>query len=366
MIIAFNHGLDSGFGRRLLSGILAYTAGRRDVELWLAWTTAIRQQVPKTIDGMIDVDPNSVLWREIPNRVNVSSEPCEDRVQVCSDNHAIAELALHHFLSRNIRSFAFLKAAWRSSLSRCPAFEKACSEQGFPMFILPCTNDESISTENRPLVEALSALPKPTGVLLPQDAVGPPFIRLCTELGLRVPDDIAVLGVNNLIEVCHASTPALSSIDIAIEQIGRIAARTVVAMIEGETVAPITTIPPADLVPRESTNVRKYVDDNVQIVLDYMQQNLNRKIEKEDLVEKQTFGRRALEKHFKAAFGEAPMQYLRTLRLQKARHLLETTSLTVVDISRECGIYDANYLCRLFRARFNKSPLQHRKQFATT
>jgi transcriptional regulator GlxA family with amidase domain len=180
-----------------------------------------------------------------------------------------------------------------------------------------------------------------------------------------MPDDVAVLGIDNVAETCQACKPSLSSVDIAAERIGEEAIRTVVAMIEGKEVPAVTTIPPVDLIPRESTNTRAHLDSNVQKVLGFMHHNMDQLLEKDDFVRMQTLGRRALEKHFKISLGEGPMQHLRSLRLQKARSLVETTDLTVVDIGRQCGIPDANYLSRLFRNRFGMSPLQHRKRHST-
>jgi LacI family transcriptional regulator len=369
MIIAFNHRLASGFGRRLLNGVLAYAAGRTDLRLWFPLETSIAQETPQKVDGIIGAVHDAGLNHASSETavVNVNSESCEGSVQVCSDNRAIGQLAFDHFHARNIRSFAFLKVeTMLSSKSRCPSFVESCAARGFPMFVLPCDDAEDVSIANRTLVDSLLALPRLTGVLLPQDKLGPRLITLCSQIGIRVPDDIGVLGINDDAPLCEVCKPSLSSINIAAETIGNEAIRTVVSMIKGHRVPSIKTIPPVGLVQRESTDCQIQLGPDVQSALDFMQNNLGQAIEKADLIREQTLGRRSLEKHFKAILGESPMQHLQTLRLQMARHLIETTNLTVVKIGTRCGIPDANYLCRLFRTRFGRSPLQHRQHYVAT
>ena len=98
-------------------------------------------------------------------------------------------------------------------------------------------------------------------------------------------------------------------------------------------------------------------------MLDFIHANLDEPLETEDLLARQPLQRRAFETLFRKYCGTSPKQYLIELRLENIRHLLETTDLPVCEIGRRSGIYNASYLCRIFRKKHGMTPRTYRDGF---
>lgn len=200
-------------------------------------------------------------------------------------------------------------------------------------------------------------------MFLPLDAKYPPILGLCKELNIRVPEDLALLGVNNNSTYCLNLEPTLSSIDLGAECIGYTAMENLVAMINGESVPDETLIPPREVIARESSNFVVDEHPTVAKVLDHIHANLAEPLRTDDLLARQSLQRRAFEHHFRKACGTTPKQYIIGVRLENVRHLLETTDLYISEIGHRCGMPSINHLCDLFRRRYGTSPQAYRDGF---
>lgn len=360
--------MDSDYTRRVANGIYAFVYESEGIQIRYRQSDIIHQSDPAEVDGVISPDPVSL--REfaavrIPC-INVGSHRVAGVPQVCTDNQAVCELIFNHFRERNFPNLAILvDEGWEVLRSRKDPFIRICEEHGYVPYVIEYNRFSSLTIENQWLVGKLKALPKPAGMMLLRDSQGPRLFTICRELNIRIPEDLAVVGINNIPLFTSFTAPVLSSVDINAEYIGYLAASCLVKMIRGEAIPASTLVAPRELVLRQSSSISIQLDPNLSKAVDYMRANLQETLEFEDILRQQGLGRRALENHFKKRFGECPMKYLRTLRLEKVKLLLETTDLSVTEIGWQCGLGDINYLCRLFRQISHLSPLQFRQKSRT-
>lgn len=366
MIIDLCNDTNSLYRRQVAAGVQAYALGTEDVQIRYRLSKIIRQTAPVDIDGAISIDPQALLdfkKQGVPC-INASSIVVRGIPQVCIDNTAVCQLIFDHFHARNFQTLAILvDDEFEALKGRVRAFKRICEAHGHTLYPIEYHGAQELSLDNRALVKKLRTLPRPTGMMLIQDFQAPPLFRICRELDIRVPQDLAVVGVNNASFPASSETPILSSVDINPERIGYLAADLLVRMIKGEKIPRITRVPPRELILRKSSDITIQLNPNLTRALAFMRSNLDEKdLEFGDIICSQELGRRALEKQFLSQFNEPPMKHLRSLRLEKARLLLESTDLKVTEIGRQCGFKDTNYLCRLFRNLHHATPLEFRRQ----
>lgn len=357
----------NGYRREVWIGILDYLFAHPGVRLYPGDTQSLPlADVPAVVDGVVGalLDGHST---EMP-AVDVFLSRDWTNPRVGSDNRMVARMAFEHFRSLGLRNLAVLDIPHLHDV-RCEPFVEACHEQGFLPHVIAADHfgdwpNYRIPAECRDAwVRQLRSLPKPAGLFLSQDAAYPPILALCKELHIRVPEDLAVLGVNNNIDYCFNFEPNLSSIELGAERIGYAAMENLVAKINGESVPDETLIPPREVIARESSNFVVDEHPTVTKVLDYIHANLAEPLETDDLLARQTLQRRAFEAHFRNACGTSPKQYIIGVRLEKARHLLETTDLYVSEIGQRCGMPSDHHLCHMFRRKYGTTPQVYRDGF---
>jgi len=352
------------YNRQVFNGIISFALSKSDVKLKILSPAFAEKEELDCIDGIIGRSRQGNFTSrlgEIPV-VNVASKQLNGVYQVCCDNAEIAKMAFDYLFSCNLRSFAFLHVPRSiNSGQRRDEFTKVCIEMGFvPHIVDPGRTDEATDRRKR-LDSQLKALPKPTGLLLARDNQAESIFEACDRLGIRVPEDLAILGTDNYQGVCLSTSPTLSSIDINGLQVGYMAAETIYNLLNGEDMPECQLVPPRELVERGSTTSIKRLSPGVAAVVDFIHAHLGDPITMEDLVPEQGLSRRSLEMAFNAELGQSPMHYLQELRLERVAALLMNTDLNVSAIGRQCGFRRLNYLCRVFKKRHGKTPLAYRK-----
>lgn len=372
MIIALNKSFwHPGYDHQVGNGILNYAWEHPDIRVYMLHERPLfRQETPPRIDGVIgrlwdkfrQAPPLQSALEEAP-KVNVYEPAMDGTVNVVMDCRAQARMAFAHFRRLGLRHLAVLDSA-RFKGTRCEPFVEVCREHGYIPYVFRFGGRlkiESEEAQHRRLLRQLKAVPKPTGLYLTLDNHYAKILELCAEAGIRIPQDLAVLGMQNYLTCCLNNQPPLSSIDPDGTRIGYVGMELLVRMIQGETVPEETRIQPRELIARESTNFVLDEHPDITKVLDYLHTNLDEPFVIDDLVARQPRGRRAFEKRFRKACGASPRQYLISLRLDKARHLLETTTLSVTEIARQCGFSDVAYLGLVFRKRYGMAPLEYQR-----
>jgi LacI family transcriptional regulator len=215
----------------------------------------------------------------------------------------------------------------------------------------------------RRLAQWLRELPKPTGVLSCQIGGGGYIIRCCRALGLRVPEDVAVIGSDDT-DLSLATDPTLTSVLLSLETVGFEAMRLLMDMIAGRPPASSTVrLRCADLHVRESTGRRRPEICDIAGALECIQEHACRGITVREVIRQtQRVSRVTFHRRFQEKVGKTPAQAIRERQLQEVRRLLAGTELPVAMISDLCGFSSPKVLSRLFRVSEGTNLREYRKR----
>lgn len=203
-------------------------------------------------------------------------------------------------------------------------------------------------------------LPRPAAVVAFSDFAGRLIADQCVAMSLKVPDDVAVIGVDNAESVCESGAVELPSVDPDLERIGFEAGRKLDALICGRAVARVTCVPPRGVVRRRSTDPSAQ-DPLVASAIRYMRETAFEGGSVESLCDHLNVSRRHLEKQFAAATGRTPGEQFLHLRLIRARDLLLATNLSVTQIALRCGYGQVSSFSAAFHREMGMSPSEFRK-----
>ena len=282
------------------------------------------------------------------------------------------EVAVRHLRQQGLRSLAFLVLENpESSSTRMDVFHRIAKPATPALAALVEAVDHSLLEDPdlrvtpvpRRLAAWLQRLPKPVGVICGQTGGGGYLIRVCHALGLRVPEDVAVLGTDDT-DLSLASTPTLTSVVPAGETIGFEAMRVLQRMMLGQP-APRETVrvKAMGLHVRQSTGLKRAEICDIAAAMEYINQHACRGISVSQLIEEtQHVSRWTFQKHFQAATGRTAGDVIRQRQFQEARRLLRTTELSITLIAEQCGFSASNEFARAFRAAERRSPSTYRKE----
>jgi len=297
-------------------------------------------------------------------------DPLSRVSEVCPDSHRAGRLAAEHLLECGFNQFAFCGFAGRLwSQHRQDGFVERLQEACFPCGIYELPSRRSRWDWNRelPLVQDwLKALPKPVGVMAANDLRGRQLLDVCSLAEIRVPDDVAVVGVDNDSIMCDLANPPLSSVALNAERGGYQAAELLDAMISGETQEPQQIlVEPIRVAARRSTDVIAVDDRNVADALRFIRWNARWAIGVEDVVDSVGgVSRRSLEMRFQRAIGRSIREEIQRFRLLLAKRLLIETDLSLSKISEAIGFNSVSYLAKVFRREEKITLLEYRHRLS--
>ena len=274
---------------------------------------------------------------------------------VVPDDGAIGEMAYRYLRERGFTRFGFCghpTADW--SLARHRAFARCCADDG-----LACA---SVTRADEVPVKWVSQLPKGTAVLAANDRYAWHAVDACRLADRRVPDDIAVLGVDNDPLIVNMIRPALSSVELPGFRIG-IEAGTLLADLlrdRSKAVRP-RLFPPTAVIGRASTDVLAIEDDAVVEAVRFVRSNAARRISVNDVVEAVALSRRNLERRFRKVMGRSLLEEIRQARLDRAKQLLRETTLEMPAVARESGYSSAVRFSTVFHAAEGMPPTAFRR-----
>jgi LacI family transcriptional regulator len=311
------------------------------------------------------------LWSRLEDQKVPIVDLAESRPEiplprVTMDNAAIARLAAEYFLDRGYRQFAFVHR-WEMGVSqrRRDHFCATIAARGYRCCVLSWQQARRSRPDTREertlwLADNLRALPKPLAVFA-RDNEAVEVLEACFSAGLKVPDQVAVLGVDNTEPVCECLRVSLSSIDNNLEQVGYEGAALLHRLMQGET-APASPIyiPPIGIAERHSTNTLASEHPQVALALRFIRDNAQRQIGMVDIVKHVAMSRSGLEKAFREHYVRAPVEQLRHTRLELAKRMLRETDEKIVVIARKSGFQTPHQLCRVFRQQLGVTPKQYR------
>ncbi len=282
------------------------------------------------------------------------------------DDRAIARLGAEHLLERGFRHFGFCAvegANW--SDARQTEFEAIVGQAGFECSICRLPPDtRGLSTwesQQDLLTDWVRALPRPVGVMVCNDPRGQLVLEAARRADAAVPEQVAVIGVDNDEPLCEISYPPLSSIKPDHGQVGYEAAALLDGMLHGET-APQEPVfvPPGGLVARLSTDVLAIDDPHVASAVRFIREHACDGIGIEDIVANVPLSRSTLQRRFRKVLGQTVHDEILRIRLRRVEELLVDTELPLELVADKAGFAHRQYLGEVFKARTGHTLAQYR------
>ena len=289
------------------------------------------------------------------------------------DHAKVSQLAAEHLLSLGLKNFGFCGRPHGANPGldeRAIAFRQAIESAGMECVVFPTGQSgrkslEGWESEQERLSAWIVSLPKPVGIMCSNDERGLQLLDACRRCGCSVPDEAAVVGVDNDEMLCDLSIPPLTSIDVNTEQIGYEGAALLERMMSGEKQSPaITKLAPRSVVPRRSTDVIASEDAEVNSAVAFIRASGGRPISVPEVLAHLGMSRTALQERMKRVLGRTIHEEIERVRLARVKELLISSDMTIKQVAIATGFSSVQYLTRVFRAEVGETPARFRKHRA--
>jgi LacI family transcriptional regulator len=364
------------YGRGLLQGIAKYNRSRG------GWSTYFRphglaDQPPTWLskwkgDGLL-VRIETLKVADMIAKLNVPTVNLRGTIAglpfpyVGPDNAAVAKLAVQHLLDRGLRNFGLCSRPRGKNPAideRSDSFIQLIEKAGHQCDVFPVASREiQWDQEQQQLTEWIKSLPKPVGVMAGNDERGLQVLDACRRAGTAVPDDVAVIGVDNDESLCDLAIPPLTSIDVNAEGIGYEAAALLDRMMSerkpGRGFKPVKIAPRA-VVTRRSTDLIASEDDEVNRAVRYIREQAPNGLQVSDVLTHMGMSRAALQQRMKQITGRTIHQEIQRVRLARVKELLVMSPMTIKQVARLSGFASVQYMTRVFRAGTGETPAKYR------
>jgi LacI family transcriptional regulator len=291
-----------------------------------------------------------------------------------TDDRKVANLAAQHLMARGFRHYAFCGFVGANySDKRSHWFLEQLALCGFSCQIYsqvtPSRGMQTIGYERRGLLfqkdleRWLISLPKPIGIMACNDIRGQQVLNLCRRLDLAVPEEVAIIGVDNDEILCELSDPPLSSVAPDTLRIGYDAAELLDRMMAGGAApAKPILIPPRGIVTRRSTEVLALDDHELAVGLRFIRDHAFDPITISEVAKAASMCRRVFERRFAAKMGRSPKAEVVRLRLEKVKQLLTDTDWNLSQIAEKSGFNYGEYLHTVFTRKVGITPGEFRRR----
>lgn len=332
----------------------------------------------KLLKRLSDWHPEGIIAREMPGLRSVQAWQVplivsphtalyEEAVNVWADNEAIGALGAGYFLSKGYKHFGILGfRQFQWSAERETGFTRAARAAGIqPSAFL--FDDRTMLWEDLPasLSAWVRAMPKPCAIFSVTDELNIHLLEAAKDAGYAVPDELAMLGVDNDALLCEMTQPTLSSIDQNAMQAGFEVAQGLLTWME-TGVRPVANFihKPKAIVDRQSTSALAIDDEEVRKALTFINTHAPAAdIGVNDVVEATTHSRRILEKKFKVRLNSSILDEIKKVRIRRIQYLLTESELNVQQIAYEMGFDNPGNITRYFKLATGYNPLEYRKVF---
>jgi LacI family transcriptional regulator len=287
---------------------------------------------------------------------------------IWNDHDAIGRMAAEHLIQRGMNHFAFCGFTdhhW--SEARYQGFAAVLAERGYQATHHQCDWAEARQMgwgqQQSQLVDWLQGLPKPVGIMACNDFRGQHVLEGCRAARISVPDEAAVIGVDNDQVICDFCQPPLSSVIPAAERIGFEAANMLDRLMRGEALNDRhLRIKPLGIAARQSTDVMAIDDGDVVAALKMIRDRACLGLSVADILREVPIARSSLERRFRKTVGRSPQAEIRGVQMKRARQLLRETDLPLTQIAALTGFKHSEYFSVVFKREVGQTPGQYRAQ----
>ena len=286
---------------------------------------------------------------------------------VTCDSVSVGQVGAEYLMEQGFSHFAFVGDIWDSnwSLKRQEGFVRRLKDADFACEVYRTPTDEARGdwgVEQKHMAAWLSGLTKPVGVMASNDVRGRKVLDTCLMAGVSVPDQVAVLGVDNDELICSTTNPPMSSILRDTEGSGFYAAQMLDHLMRGcGKKKEALLYGPLRVVGRQSTEKLQFQDRLAVRAVEFIRINSGIGMNVADVVKHLKVSRRLAELRFRQAVGHSIHDELQSARLGKVRRLLQETELTISEITAQCGYENESYLGLVFRKQYAMTMRQFRK-----
>jgi len=285
------------------------------------------------------------------------------------DDLAVGREAADALSQVGFKSLACLGNGTPYSDLRIQGFEDSVRKSDLPFFAHTESGfeemrySESFHDPSEEMKSWLMELPKPCGIFAVHDPLGRFLSGACSQLGIRVPDDVAIIGANNDPLVCGLTYPMLSSVSIPWDNFGQFVGSSMQRMIDGGSgwKRTLHLIQPSGVIFRHSANHLAVRDKTLRRALSFMTERIKEPITVSILCDQLRIARRSLERKFKESFNCTPWEMLCQMRVNEAKRLLMETGHPISRISELCGFNDPERMAVVFKRLTGKPPSRFRK-----
>lgn len=294
-------------------------------------------------------------------------------ITIRPDDRAIGVAAAKYFLERRFRSFAFVSPSqFLFEQLRYEGYAAELRKAGFaaPWFTIPDPADVGRIVDNGGMTgvgRTIADLLHPLAVFASSDTEGEIVCDKCRAMGLKVPDQVSILGVDDDPLVCNRTLPPMSSVRVPCEKMGFDAARLMDQIFRGRAPSPgLRLYPPVDVHARASTDLVALDDARVSRAMRYIRDHALDKLRARDVVAYMGGDRRNFEKRFLKVSGSTILTGIHRSRIEAARQMLEESDDTIAVIADKCGFCDAKTFSKRFNLLVGRTPGNYRRRFRSS
>lgn len=371
----------SEFSRRLLKGLIQYS---KEHGPWIFYRLPSYYKTLYGKEGIVEwakewqADAIIARWdHEGTNLLKTLDIPVilqnyKDRSahfsNLTGDYIGTGEMAARFFIKRRYRNFAFYGnkgVVW--SRERAEGFRKEIEQTGGNYYYFESENlsGEQWNSSHIQLDQWLLSLPKPVGLFACDDSFALQVSEICKINNIQIPQEIALLGVDNDELMCDLSDPPISSIVLDVEKGGYEAGRLIDQFISKKRTNSIDiVIKPIRFELRQSTEKYNISNEYISKIVNYIEDNFTSEISIESLTKLVPLSRRNLEVKFKNEMNTSIYQFILDCRIEFFAHLLLTTDRPLFDLALESGFTDYKNISRVFKKFKGCTPMEYRQKIS--
>ena len=368
------------YGKSLLKGVTKYS---KENGPWMFCRMPLQYREDLSMDNIIqfakDWKADGIIAQfynhanikklsetKIPVIVEDFKERFDEFPNITGGYFEAGQMGAKYFINKGYKKFAFYgfdNIVW--SRERAEGFEDSVIKHGEKVHFFNPKKIESRELwyyKPSALSKWLTKLPKPIAIMACDDERAQNITEACKHSKIKIPEEVAVLGVDNDELTCNLSDPPLSSIGLNTEQGGYEAAKLMRQLIENKDQDHYDIIVrPTTIITRQSTDICATSDQQIAKALNFIHKNIENNINVDDVLKTVSISRRALEKRFLEVTDSAIYKYICNLRIQKFTDRLLESEKSVYEIAIELGYNDNKNLSRSFKQIHKCTPLQYRK-----
>ncbi|MCL9780007.1 XylR family transcriptional regulator [Vibrio sp. S4M6] len=288
---------------------------------------------------------------------------------VATDNRALIESAVDHLTQRGLTSLAFYGANPspynRWAKEREKAFLSLTKERGYNSSVFRGfdTNARNWTFCMNRITDWIQQLPKPIGIVAVTDSRARHIIQACANTDIHVPENVAVIGIDNDDVARSLNRISLSSVAQNGNELGFVAAKKLSQMLEKDTnVSDLTKIGPLRVYDRQSSDFHAVNHPLIMTALHFIRVNVGKGIKSYHVFDALNVSRSKLEVLFKSELGTTVHDQIFTIRLKKACQLLKSKNKSIEEIAKLSGYPTTQYMYSVFAKNLSMTPKEYREK----